>query len=135
MTASLQNITILIVDDDADTCDLLRTIVEQFGATAVTARSADAAIETFRRNPPHAVVADIRLGMSDGYALIRAIRALNVEYKGFTPAIAITGYASPEDRERALAEGFNEFFTKPFDPVEVVDALKRMLLMPISKAA
>jgi CheY-like chemotaxis protein len=53
--------------------------------------------------PPHVVIADIRLGTSDGYALIKAIRELNFEYEGFMPAVAVTGYASPEEEERALA--------------------------------
>jgi CheY-like chemotaxis protein len=135
MIPALLNTTILVVDDDADTGQLLRSVFEQAGASVATVSSVDSALETFRHCPPHAVVIDIRLGASDGYALIHAIRELNRAYKGFTPAIAMTGYAAPEEKERALAEGFNAFFAKPFDPFEVVEAMTRALSGPLDEAA
>jgi len=127
MAGSLHNTKIMVVDDDENTCELLRFALEREGATVVVAQSVGKAIETFRRRPPHAVVADIRLGSSDGYALIKAIRAHNVEYRGFTPAIAVTGYASSDDEERALESGFNAYFAKPFDPCHVVTTIKKIL--------
>src|SRR5207249_9802509 len=96
MSASLENTTVLVVDDNSDICDLLRTVLEARGASVVVAHSVDGALEVFRRSPPHVVVADIRLRNSDGYALIEAIRHYNVEYKGFTPVIAVTAFASLE---------------------------------------
>lgn len=135
MSTLLQNNMILVVDDDADTCELLRTVLEESGASVVVAQSVDAALETFHRCPPHAVVADIRLGSSDGYALIQAIRQLNVEYRGFTPAVAITAYASPEDEERAMAAGFNAYLPKPFDPADVVRVIGEALRAPADLAA
>jgi CheY-like chemotaxis protein len=130
MAATLENITVLVVDDDADTLDLLRSVLEESGASVVTAQSVDDALEAFRQSPPHAVVADIRLGVSDGYALIKAIREFNIEYKGSTPVIAITGYASPDDRERAIAAGFNSYFPKPLNPPDVVAAIRKTLSRP-----
>jgi len=126
MSGSLENNTILVVDDDVDTCELLRTVLEHAGACVLTVHSIDAALTTFRQNPPHAVVADIRLADSDGYALIQAIRTINVEYKGFTPVVAITGYASPEEQKRAKSAGFSAYFTKPFVPADIVDAMRRV---------
>src|SRR5262245_42082702 len=123
MSGSLENSTILVVDDDADTCELLRFALEDAGASVLTVHSIDAALDTFRHCPPHAVVADIRLADSDGYALIQAIRAINTEYKGFTPVIAITGYASPEDERRAKSASFSAYFSKPFDLAKFVAAI------------
>src|SRR5215470_11293036 len=120
MSTSLTNTRVLIVDDNSETCDLLRTVLEQSGASVVVARSVDRAVHTFRRCPPHVVIVDIRLGDSDGYAFLEAIRKCNTEYKGFTPVIALTGYASPEDEERAIAAGFYAYLRKPFIPQEVV---------------
>ena len=127
MSTSLKNTTILVVDDDADICELLRSVLEDAGASVVVAQSARAALDVFRQSPPHAVVADIRLGSSDGYALVETIREFNLEYKGFTPVVAVTGFASRADEERAKTAGFNAYITKPFDPADVVSAIARLL--------
>src|SRR5262249_13195776 len=135
MSGSLENNIILIVDDDVDTCELLRTVFEHAGACVLTVHSMGAALTIFRHSPPHAVVADIRLADSDGYALIKGIRDINVEYKGFTPVVAITGYASPEDQMRAKSAGFSAYFTKPFDPADIVDAMRSVLAGRTDRAA
>ncbi|OLE40982.1 MAG: hypothetical protein AUI36_24895 [Cyanobacteria bacterium 13_1_40CM_2_61_4] len=127
MSTLLKDRTILVVEDDADTRDLLRFVLEESGAKVVAVASVDAAFGTYRQSPPHGVIADIRLGRSDGYALIKAIRETDMEYRGFTPAIAVTGFASPDDEDRAMAAGFNAYMTKPFDPEEVVTTLAGLL--------
>src|SRR5262245_44802055 len=135
MKPLLQNIRILIVDDDGDARQLLRSVLEQAGAAVVAAESADAALEAYRHCPPHAIISDIRLGNSDGYEVIKAIRDANKEYRGFTPAVAVTGFESPQEKDRALAAGFNAFFPKPFNPNEVVQAIHRLLRSSIDLAA
>ena len=132
---TLANTTVLLVDDNLDSCDLLRFVFEESGASVVTAQSVNAAIEAFRRSPAHAVVADIRIGAADGYDLLKAIRETNAEYKGFTPVIAMTGFASPEDKDRAKAAGFNGYFAKPFNPADVVGAVEKLLSVPLREAA
>jgi len=127
MSTLLKDRTILVVDDDADTRELLRFVLQESGAHVVAAGSVDAAFGTYRQAPPHAVIADIRLGKSDGYALIKAIRETDAEYRGFTPVVAVTGFASTDDEERAMAAGFNAYITKPFDPAQVVTTLAQLL--------
>jgi len=127
MSTLLENKTIMVVEDDADTREILRVALEVAGANVVTAHSVDEAFKTYRQAPPHAVVADIRLGMSDGYALIKTIQETDAEYRGKTPVIAVTGFASPEDEQRAMAAGFNFYITKPFDPADVVAAITKLL--------
>src|SRR5262249_19702933 len=129
------NTSVLIVEDNVESRDLLRMILEQAGAAVSIAQSADSAIEAFRRRPAHVVVTDIRLGTSDGYELLEAIRKCNAEYRGFTPVIALTGYASPEDEERAMAAGFYAYLRKPFDPHDVVRAISSALWTMIDLAA
>jgi CheY-like chemotaxis protein len=135
MSTLLNNRTIMIVDDDPDTCDLLRYSLEQAGASVLVAQTVDAAIETFRRSPAHAVIADMRIRDSDGYTLIKAIRDHNTEYRGFTPAVAVTGFASPDDEKRAIDAGFNAYISKPFDPADVISAVARSLRGPSCIAA
>jgi len=133
--STLANTTILLVDDNLDSCELLRLVFEQSGAAVMTAQTVDAALEAFRRSPAHAVIADIRIGTSDGYELLKAIRKTNAEYKAFTPVIAVTGFASPEDKERALSAGFTAYFAKPFDPEDLVLATEKVLSHPEHLAA
>jgi CheY-like chemotaxis protein len=101
MNTSLENKTILVVDDDADTCEAARSALEEAGGSVILAHSVDCAFETYRQAPPHAVIADIRLGRSDGYALIKAIRQTDSEYRGFTPVIAMTSFS----RRRSKSAG------------------------------
>jgi CheY-like chemotaxis protein len=75
------------------------------------------------------------LGTSDGYELIKTIRETDAEYRGVTPVIAVTGFASPEDKQRAIAAGFNFYVTKPFDPADVVAAITKLLSSCYDKAA
>ena len=135
MIPLLENKTILVVDDNEDIRNLLKAILEQAGASVTAARSVREAIDVFRNSPPHAVVLDIRLGASDGYALIGEIRKINAEYRGSTPAIAVTGYASPEDEERAMSAGFTAYFSKPFEPDDIVRTISAVLAGPRNHAA
>ena len=135
MIPLLENKTILVVDDNEDIRNLLKAILEQAGASVTAARSVREAIDVFRNSPPHAVVLDIRLGASDGYALIEEIRKINAEYRGSTPAIAVTGYASPEDEERALSAGFTAYFSKPFEPDDIVRTISTVLAGPLNHTA
>ena len=127
MNTLLKNTTILIIEDDADTCELLRTLLDEYGADVMIANSVDAALALCRRTPPHLVVSDIRLGSSDGFALIEAIRQYNREYRGYTPAIALTGFVAPGDEEREMAAGFNAYIHKPFEPMDLVNTISSLL--------
>ncbi|MGE0126594.1 MAG: CHASE3 domain-containing protein [Blastocatellales bacterium] len=119
MELQLNGARVLVVDDDADTRQLLRRILEDYGATVRTAASAAEALEMIVAGPPDALVADIGMPDEDGYALMRKIRKLPSERGGGVPALALTAYARPEDRTRALTAGFQNFVTKPVEPDEL----------------
>ena len=127
MSTILPNITVLVVDDDEDTCQLLRIMLEGTGANVVTANSAEAALALYRLHPPDIIVSDMRLGSSDGYAFITTIREYNKEYRGFTPAIALTGFQYPGDEDRAIRAGFNAYIYKPFRPEDLIATITRLL--------
>jgi CheY-like chemotaxis protein len=109
----LQGVRVLVVDDEADTRSVLRLSLEQAGATVDTGASITEARDAFRAARPDVLLCDINLGGEDGYALIRALRALPAGEGGDLPAIALTAYARSEDRARALAEGFDMLLAKP----------------------
>jgi CheY-like chemotaxis protein len=119
----LDALRVLIVDDDDDGRALTSLVLTQAGATVEAARSAQEALQILDGTRPDALVSDIRLPDEDGYRLIHQIRRHEAEHGGFIPAVALTGFARPEDRQQALAAGFQAHITKPADPVELAAAV------------
>ncbi|HEX3252815.1 MAG TPA: response regulator [Pyrinomonadaceae bacterium] len=110
---SLQGLDVLIVEDSPDTLLLLSTIFRREGANVTTAASAAEALQSAVTKRPNIIVSDIGMPEVDGYQLLEQLRIL----PGLSdvPAIAISGYASEEDRERALAVGYLALVPKPVD--------------------
>jgi PAS domain S-box-containing protein len=120
---SLQDVRVLVVDDEADTRELVKMTLKQYGATIATAASVAEAMGTFATFSPAVVVADIGMPGEDGYSLIGRLRRLPPGKGGQTPAIALTAYAQQQDREQALAAGFNLHLAKPVEPSELAWAI------------
>ena len=76
---------------------------------------------------PHVIVSDIGMPSEDGYDFIRQVRSLEPERGGRMPAVTMTGYATPEDVERALSAGFHVHVAKPIDPLALVIAVARLV--------
>ena len=116
----LDGISVLVVDDEADTRELLEIILEQCGAKVMTAQSAQEAIELLGQHRADVMLSDIGMPDEDGYELIRQVRSLPVENGGKTPAIALTAYARVEDRLQALRAGYQVHVPKPVVLAELV---------------
>ncbi len=116
----LDGISILLVEDNPDTLDMLRYIFDERGAEVITAASVPEALDALERRSPNALVSDIALPDQDGYELIRQVRERAPEHGGQIPAVAVTAYAAPEDRVRALDSGFQRHLAKPIDPDEMI---------------
>jgi len=119
MDDALMGRRILIVDDHADTLDMLSQACEASAPAAVTAVSAKEALQVATAQPPDAVITDIGLRGEDGVWLLRELRRVHPA----VPVIALTG-RSPED---ALAAGFDAVLLKPTDPWQLCDELRRVL--------
>lgn len=119
----LEGLRIVVVDDDADARDLLATILTQRRAQVFAADCAATAFELVRRERPDVLVSDIAMPDEDGYMLIGRVRALTAAEGGGTPSIAVTAYAGPADRKRALEAGFDAHLGKPIDVDSLVDKL------------
>jgi signal transduction histidine kinase/ActR/RegA family two-component response regulator len=117
---------VLVVDDDLDSRELLRTVLASGGAQVRTAASADEAIEHVSVDRPDVLISDIGMPEEDGYALLARLRRLEAS-NGWppVPAIAITAYARAEDRRRALEAGYLEHLGKPVDPSALADSVRR----------
>jgi PAS domain S-box-containing protein len=120
---SFESIRILIVEDEPDTREFLKRVLEGRGATVVVTGSANEALAIFRRDPPDLLISDIGLPEVDGYDLIRAIRAEPAGAANAMPAIALTAYARSEDRMRALRAGYQTHIAKPVEPAELLAAI------------
>ena len=112
---SLHNLKILLVEDGEKTRIALEQLLTTQGAIVRAEPSAKNALETFEKFKPDVVVSDIAMPEEDGHSLIRKIRGLGHESGGDTPAIALTAYAEPRDRDAAFASGFQEYLNKPVD--------------------
>jgi len=124
--ADLLGLRVLVVDDDADTLDLLEEILTDAGAVVACADSVQRAFELVVVARPQVIVSDIEMPDENGYSFLRNLRSVLDEDGGKTPALALTGRALPEDRARALASGFNLHIAKPTTAGALVRALSAL---------
>ena len=80
-----------------------------------------------RRDPPDVLVSDVGMPGEDGLTFIRKVRALSPAEGGRVPAIALTAYASTNDRTRALVAGFNQFVSKPIENQELLVVIANVM--------
>lgn len=123
----LVGMRVLIVDDEADTRDLLMFLLEQQGALVSEARSASEALEKMEQVQPDLLVSDIAMPNEDGYSLIRQLRQLESKQIRHVPAIALTAYAEEEARQQALTAGFQMHVPKPIDPINFTTAIVNLI--------
>ncbi|HEX8096383.1 MAG TPA: ATP-binding protein, partial [Pyrinomonadaceae bacterium] len=116
----LDGMRVLVVDDDADTRELLKVGLGQCGAQVVLAASPGEALEALTASVPDLIISDIGMPGEDGYELIKKVRALPAGDGGKTPAIALTAYARAEDRLQALRAGYHMHVSKPVELAELV---------------
>jgi len=117
---SLSGLRVLVVDDEPDARELIRRVLSEAGATVLMAAGGREAIAILTQKRPDVVLSDIGMPDLDGYQFIRAIRQMPPTEGGATPAAALTAFARPEDRRRALIAGYQSHITKPIESAELV---------------
>jgi CheY-like chemotaxis protein len=121
--ARLAGVSVLVVDDHADTRDVVAMALEQAGASVVTAAGAAEALHVLRERRPDVLLCDLEMPGESGYELMQKLRALPADAGGLTPAIALTAYARDEDRVRTLLAGFQRHVSKPAKPDDLAVAV------------
>lgn len=116
----LQGIRILVVEDEPDTREMISLALQRFGASVAQAGSASEALSEFVQGPPNIVISDIGMRDMDGYELLAMIRGKIPEPP---PAIALTAYATPADKKRALDYGFQAHISKPVELSQLVSTI------------
>jgi PAS domain S-box-containing protein len=118
--AELAGVKVLVVDDQRDARDLIKRVLEDCAAEVFSAGTADEALRLIELHNPHILISDIGMPDTDGFDLLRRVRALGAHRGGKLPAIALTALARSDDRTRALRAGFVVHVAKPVDPSELV---------------
>ncbi len=120
---------VLVVDDEADSRDVLLQLLASWGARPVGAASVREALDAAARERPDLVVSDIAMPGEDGFTLARELRRIE-EARGDRPVpiAAVTAFARPEDRQRTLAAGFDAHLAKPVDPVTLHATMAALLV-------
>jgi PAS domain S-box-containing protein len=116
---SLEGISVVVVEDDVDSRNFLRQILEQNGAHVMAACSVRVALDMIKSDPPDLLVSDIAMSKQDGIDLIHKIRDLDSP-DHCLPAIAVTALAGESNRRRILEAGFQTYLTKPVDVEKLI---------------
>jgi CheY-like chemotaxis protein len=117
---------ILVVEDDSDTREMLKFVLEQNGADVLTTDAVPPAVELVQKVHLDAVVADIGLPEYNGYALIAKIREFDNTQSSRTKCVAVTAYATPTDRDITLKSGYDAYIAKPFEPEELIQTVAQL---------
>lgn len=120
----LHGVSILLVDDDRDTREMLQQVMEASAGSVVVCASVAEARDAFAARRPDVVVSDIGMPEEDGYKLAQWLRARSHEQGGDVPAVALTAFSRTEDRTKALMAGFNNHVPKPVEPMELIAVIK-----------
>jgi CheY-like chemotaxis protein len=122
----LSGARILVVDDDPEFLDLSTTVLRHAGADVRTASSANLAYELIDSWQPTVVLTDLAMPEEDGFLLLHQMRTTFDRRRLKVPIVAVTAYATPENRSRAIEAGFDRYLTKPVDPIELTDVLAKI---------
>lgn len=118
--SALSGLKVLVVDDEEDSREVMRRILQQHGMSVTTASSAREAFELIERLEPEILLSDIAMPGEDGLSLIRRVRLLPLNRGGGVPAAAISAYAGIEERRKALLAGFHYHIPKPVDAAHLL---------------
>ncbi len=128
--AQLKGIKVLIIEDDPDSREVLHLLLEQSGAEVTGIDSAREAINFLRNsngNLPDVIISDLAMPNEDGYSLIERVRKLTAETGGEIPALALSAFASNDNKDKAYNAGFQKYHTKPFEPDVIVQDILQIV--------
>jgi CheY-like chemotaxis protein len=119
-----RDVRVLLVDDEVDGRDLVSVFLEQSGARVTAVGSAREALAAIERSNPEILISDLAMPGTDGYALMRQVRASPFARR--LPSVALTAHASADVRIKAFQAGYDAYLTKPVDRVELIAVVVRL---------
>jgi CheY-like chemotaxis protein len=126
---SLDAVRVLLVDDEPETVEVMRTILHSAGATVGTATTVTHALDLAASFEPHVVVTDIAMPGEDGFQFLRRLSVRGTD-RAAIPVLAITGKTTADDRDEILAAGFRAYLRKPIEPAELIRAIAALAQKP-----
>ncbi|WP_437693722.1 ATP-binding response regulator [Sorangium sp. So ce176] len=131
----VDGLRVLVVDDEDDAGEIAGAMLRELGVEPRVVRSVEEALRALVEFRPDILISDLGMPHEDGFSLMRKVRALAPDAGGAIPAIAITAYARREDRQRALASGFQVYLTKPVVAAELSEVVSSLAAeLPTSPA-
>jgi PAS domain S-box-containing protein len=124
---SLTGVKTLVIDDETDSREFVAFVLEQAGATVITAPTAGEGFLALTQAQPDVLLSDIGMPDMDGYMLMQQVRALPPEQGGQVKAIALTAYAGEYDQRQALQAGFQQHLAKPIEPERLIEVIVSLL--------
>jgi len=118
--------TILVIDDEADSLEIVRMILSYHGANVLTARNGVEGLALAKEHSPRFIISDLSMPIMDGWELIEKLKT--DEQTKHIPAIALTAHAMLGDRQRATTAGYHNYLTKPLSPSTLIRDLLDLLL-------
>ncbi|WP_314434963.1 MHYT domain-containing protein [Massilia timonae] len=119
----LAGMTVLVIDDELDSLELVQQVLAASDATILTATGAREALRLVEARRPDLVISDIGMPLVDGFEMIRRIRSLPDREIAGVPAIALTAFSRREDQQRALEAGFDDYLAKPVAPATLLQTV------------
>ena len=129
--SALEGLRVLVVDDEPDARQIIGTVIAQSGADVRTCKSAREGLEMLKDWKPDVLMSDIGMPGEDGYEFIDKVRSLSDESGGRIPAAALTAYARDEDRQRALAAGYQMHVAKPISSSQLVATVAHLAAIKV----
>ena len=123
---TLTGLRVLLVEDEPDARELLSMTLRVSGAAVYAVDSAREALRNLPSFKPDVLLSDIGLPVESGYDLIRQVRALPTNFREI-PAVALTAFATENDRQRALAAGFHVHLAKPVEPQALIETIEKLV--------
>ena len=124
---SLNNITIVIVEDHSDTLFFLTQFLNREGAKVIATDNAFDGLQAIKTHRPNIVLSDLNMPERDGFELLRDIRALEPRDAGDLAVIAMTAFTSTTYPDYMIGVGFEACLNKPFNPNELLEAIQSVL--------
>lgn len=129
--ALLDGLTVLYLEDDPDTREVMMLGLERQGARVLATDSVQVALLLFDQHSPHVLIADLELPELDGWTFIQAVRQRPSERQRRTPAIAVTVHNTPADKMKSLSAGYTLHMAKPLTPDQLA-ARVALLVQPVT---
>ncbi len=123
---ALQGWTVYVIDDEEDSLNVARLMLEMAGATVRTANNGQEGLRIIREARPHFILSDLSMPEMDGWRLMHELNRDRTTLD--IPVIALTAHAMSGDRQRAINAGFTNYITKPLDPDKFIQQLLNLLV-------